>query len=107
MINWSRISELKDEIGEEDFTEVVDLFLEEVDEGIEILRAIQDHGQIGPQLHFLKGSAMNLGFSEFSEHCESGENAVANGFFDQFDMGTILRSYEASKSYFIDALSDH
>ena len=30
MIDWPRVKELKDEIGAEDFGEVVDLFLEEV-----------------------------------------------------------------------------
>ena len=32
MIDWKRVRELRDEIGEEDFSEVVDLFLEEVEE---------------------------------------------------------------------------
>ena len=31
MIDWSRVSELREEVGEEDFAEVVELFLDEVD----------------------------------------------------------------------------
>ena len=38
MIDWTRVSELRDEVGAEDFDEVVELFLEEVDEAIKILR---------------------------------------------------------------------
>ena len=30
MIDWQRVNELRDEVGAEDFEEVVDLFLEEV-----------------------------------------------------------------------------
>ena len=32
MIDWARVSELRDEVGPEDFEEVLHLFLEEVDE---------------------------------------------------------------------------
>ena len=35
MIDWSRVNELRDEVGAEDFEEVVELFLEEVEEVIE------------------------------------------------------------------------
>ncbi|WP_322867234.1 hypothetical protein U5922_014250 [Aquicoccus sp. G2-2] len=34
MIDWRKVTELRDEIGEEDFAEVVDLFLAEIDEAI-------------------------------------------------------------------------
>ena len=32
MISWERVNELRDEVGQEDFLEVVEIFLEEVDE---------------------------------------------------------------------------
>ena len=34
MIDWNRISTLRDEVGAEDFDEVVELFLDEVEEVI-------------------------------------------------------------------------
>ena len=37
MIDWERVSELIDEIGAEDFGEVVELFLDEVDNAIQLL----------------------------------------------------------------------
>ena len=37
MIDWDRISELQEEVGEEGVAEVIDIFLEEMDEGIAAL----------------------------------------------------------------------
>lgn len=34
MIDWNRAAELREEVGAEDFSEVVDLFLEECDDAI-------------------------------------------------------------------------
>ena len=42
MIDWARVSELRDEVGAEDFDEVVELFLEEVDEAIAALCDLTD-----------------------------------------------------------------
>ena len=42
MIDWARVSELRDEVGEGDFDEVVELFLEEVDEAIAAWRDLRD-----------------------------------------------------------------
>jgi len=50
MIDWA-----------EDFDEVVELFLEEVDEAIVALRDLTDLSELEPQCHFLKGSALNIG----------------------------------------------
>ena len=35
MIDWTRVSELRDEIGAEDFGDVVEIFLEEVEAEVE------------------------------------------------------------------------
>ena len=36
MIDWSRVEELRDKIGAEDFDEVVELFLSEVEDRIDL-----------------------------------------------------------------------
>ena len=63
MIDWSRVDDLRDEVGDEDFREVVDLFLDEVDEVIERMKHHPTHSSIEKDLHFLKGSSLNLGFA--------------------------------------------
>ena len=52
MIDWARVSELRDEVGAEDYDDVVELFLEEVDEAIVALRDLTDFSELEPQCHF-------------------------------------------------------
>ncbi len=66
MIDWTRVSELRDEIGAEDFGEIVEIFLEEVEEEISALRDGVENEALEAKLHFLKGSALNLGFADFA-----------------------------------------
>ncbi len=80
MISWERVRELRDEIGEDDFCEVVDLFLEEVEEVLARLRAEPNPASYEADLHFLKGSALNLGFQALGALCRDGEvRAAAKG----------------------------
>ena len=99
MINWSKVLELRNEVGAEDFDEVVELFLDEVDETISLLG--QANRSLEHDLHFLKGSALNLGFEEFSELCRAGEAAAAAGHADTVDTGAVIASYQASRAAFL------
>ena len=101
MIDWNRISTLRDEVGAEDFDEVVELFLDEVEEVIERLRATPDPGTLEGDLHFLKGSALSLGFVDFSTLCQQGETRSAAGAAATVDLAEILDCYEASKKVFV------
>lgn len=104
MIDWPRVNELRDEVGAEDFDEVVDLFLEEVEEVIERLRALTDVSQLEQDLHFLKGSALSLGFQAFSDLCQTGERLSAQGQADTVDVTEIVTSFDLSKSVFLSDL---
>ncbi|MCD9147031.1 Hpt domain-containing protein [Pseudophaeobacter flagellatus] len=106
MINWPRVKELKDEIGSDGFDEVVELFLEEVDEIIEKLRG-DDRGQLEQDLHFLKGCALNLGFDQFSDLCLKGERQAAGGAADTVDLPEILANFDQSKQVFLAEVSNH
>ena len=76
MINWARVASLREEVGPEDFDEVVDLFLMEVDEEIATLDELRPGKELAEKLHFLKGSALSLGFQDFSALCQSGETGL-------------------------------
>ena len=102
MIAWDRVHELRDEVGAEDFGEVVELFLEEVEEVITRLRVSPDIDKLEDDLHFLKGSALNLGFADFSALCQDGETRSASGDGSSVDVPQILQSYEQSKTRFMD-----
>lgn len=99
MINWAKVIELRDEVGAEDFAEVVELFLDEVEDTIVNLGG--EGRSLEHDLHFLKGSALNLGFSEFSELCSGGESAASQGLAGTVDTGAIVQSYRSSKAVFL------
>jgi HPt (histidine-containing phosphotransfer) domain-containing protein len=78
MIDWDRLHELRTEIGEEDFCEVVKMFLEEIAEVLE--RISRDNGDANAaDFHFLRGSATNLGFRGFAKKCSEAEVALTQG----------------------------
>ena len=80
---------LRDEVGAEDFDEVLELFLEEVEE---TLGHLGDAGRsIEHDLHFLKGSALNLGFTETARLCIEGERGAP-------DINAIRSSYTDAKT---------
>lgn len=101
MIDWNRISELQSDIGADEFDEIVGLFLEEVETEIASLRNGSDRSKLEAQLHFLKGSALNLGFSGFARLCQSGETAAAQGRSDHVDLHEIITIYEQSRAAFV------
>lgn len=104
MINWTRVAELRDEIGAEDFGDVVDLFLEEVDEEIVGLSEPNSGTGLESRLHFLKGSALNLGFEAFSDLCRDGEQQAAGGEGGSVDLALICDTYARSKTQFLSEL---
>jgi HPt (histidine-containing phosphotransfer) domain-containing protein len=103
MINWHRVNELKHEIGEDDFAEVAELFLEEFDEVICRLKSTPKPEQFEADMHFLKGSAMNLGFDALSHLCSTGEREAALGNFDAVPLSAVFETYETSKTDFLAA----
>ncbi len=107
MILWSRVNELREEVGSDDFQEVIDLFIDEVEEVIDRLRADTDRSQLEQDLHFLKGSALNLGFATFSDLCQTGERQSAEGKADSVDLAAIIDGYDQSKAAFLAGLRDH
>lgn len=103
MIDWNRVAELKEEIGEEDFAEVAEMFMAEVEEVIERLKTAPDPATYEHDLHFLKSSALNLGFAEVSALCQDGERRSAAGHADSVELAPIFTAYESSKAAFMSA----
>jgi HPt (histidine-containing phosphotransfer) domain-containing protein len=105
VIDWERVNALREEVGAEDFDEVVELFLEEVDAEISSLESAASQGELGAKLHFLKGSALSLGFSHFSKLCQSGEALAASNPESGIDLPEIFECYQTSRKTFLDNLS--
>ncbi|MBK6465801.1 MAG: Hpt domain-containing protein [Rhodobacter sp.] len=105
MIEWGRLNELRAEIGDEDLADVVEMFLEEADEVVARIAAGLPDAEMEAQLHFLKGSALNLGLSDLSALCQEGERLAGQGRGDGIDLGRIASVYQTSKSTFLGALA--
>ncbi|MEZ5777262.1 MAG: Hpt domain-containing protein [Paracoccaceae bacterium] len=104
MIDWDRVTELRTEIGEEGFAEVVELFLDEVEGVVMKLHAAMSPEQIEDDLHFLKGGAWNLGFSAFGAYCEDGERKATIGQAAAVDLTRVADCYFESKAEFLAGL---
>lgn len=103
MIDWNKVDELRDEIGAEDFGEIVECFLEEVEGELSAL-GVKAESELGASMHYLKGSALNLGFSDFAALCQEGETQAASGAAGEIDLAGIQNCYQKSKDTFLSAL---
>jgi HPt (histidine-containing phosphotransfer) domain-containing protein len=99
MIDWERVKELRGEIGADDFAEVVTMFLEEADEAMARLTPGMSAKEMEEDLHFMKGAALNLGFSSLSTLCQEGERRAAGGDTG-VDLLAVKSVYAASKHAF-------
>jgi histidine phosphotransfer protein HptB len=100
VIDWSRVQELKLEIGPDDFEEVVSLFLEEADQTVGSLTSLTEAVSMQHSLHFLKGSALNLGFTELAHLCQEEERRAASGNTD-IAMDAVATVYQRSRVEFL------
>lgn len=104
MIDWNRVIELRDEVGPAEFEPVLELFVDEV-EDIVMRLSKDDPSKLERDLHFLKGSAWNLGFAEFGALCQSYEVLACQGKLDTVSVEEVLRCYSASKQLFMRELA--
>lgn len=100
MIDWGRVIELREEVGPSEFEPVLELFVDEVEDIVMRLSA-QDAGKLERDLHFLKGSAWNLGFAEFGALCQAGEAHAARGETCKVSIDALVRCYSTSKQVFM------
>lgn len=95
MIDWNRIAELKEEVGEEVFPEVVALFLEEF-EGA--LGTLSPAAPTTAEMHFLKGSAATLGFAQTGELCGKAETQLKTEGRCHVQVAEIISAYFGEKT---------
>lgn len=104
MIDWAQVDELRDEMGSA-FAELVDAFLEEVDDGITRVDPKSDAESQASALHFLKGAALNLGFRDFAAMCSEGEDNANHWRLPAVDGDALCRCYQQSRAEFLSGLS--
>ncbi len=100
MLDTARIAELKSEVGEDDFAEVVALFCEEMEE---VLAELDQTPQcaVAGKIHFLKGSAQNIGLTVVGALCLEEEARLRDDPNVHPNVPRLREAYEASKSQLI------
>ncbi|MBR3369647.1 MAG: Hpt domain-containing protein [Rhodobacteraceae bacterium] len=106
MIDWKRVRELYDEIGEEAFEEVLSLFVEEVDEALERLQGAQTPASRMAEFHFLKGAALNLGLQEMANRCGQAEALASDGMPTESDRDVVLSDFPVAIAVLRDGWRD-
>lgn len=97
-VDWDRVAELREEVGEDSFAEVLSLFLEEMDEAVDSLKAgAPDTGK----LHFLKGAALNLGLTRLAALSSDGETRLKWDPAETVPTAPLLEAYRAAKAELI------
>lgn len=103
MIDWGRVSDLRDEIGEDDFNEIMDMFLDETDVVVSELSPDASPRAMESSLHFLKGSALNIGLSALAQICSQYERAAAAGA-TELDIAGVVSCYAQSRALLVTGL---
>lgn len=104
MLDWNRIRELRSEVGDDEFTVVVELFLDEV-EGVITRLSCNERRRLVNDLHFLKDCAWTLGWQRLGDLCEAGEQLATTGAFRPSDLDEILDCYAASKQHMMGGIN--
>ena len=77
LVNPARVEALCQEIGEDGFPEVLEMFLSESAQVVARLQGTTDPAAIAADLHFLKGSALTMGLDELAAYCLRVEQGAA------------------------------
>jgi HPt (histidine-containing phosphotransfer) domain-containing protein len=88
-VDWERLNELKADIGEEDFADVVMLFVTELQE---TLATLAPDRAAASDFHFLRGSAANLGLTALVASCDAAE--IACGVGQTADVGAVRSAFD-------------
>jgi HPt (histidine-containing phosphotransfer) domain-containing protein len=98
VISTERLDELRSEVGDDDFGEIVSLFIAESDAIVSRLADVPNPAEAEELLHALKGSALNLGFDHLAALCNEGEGRWAGTDAWGMKVDRIAEVYEQSKA---------
>ena len=101
MIDWEQVATLQTAVGRDDFSTIMCVFFKEVEEANAQLTMDVTTDQFRDILHFVKGSALSVGFVELSEQCAQAEGDFTGSHQITSIWKEILTSYEKSKEHFL------
>lgn len=100
MIDWSRLAELRAEIGESDCAEVFGLFFDEIETATERLRRPAALAALQADLHAIRGAALNLGFVSLGRLAAGAEASAAAGSVEESQLEAVVDAYRTSRALF-------
>jgi len=98
LLDVTRLRALREEVGDDGFVEVLDLFLVESDEVVERMCSPGAGDPSEADLHFLKGIALNLGFDDLADLCRRAERGAG------FDPQALRAKYAGTRAALAAAL---
>jgi HPt (histidine-containing phosphotransfer) domain-containing protein len=101
VIDWEQVATLQTAVGRDDFSTIMRVFFKEVEEANAQLTMGVTTDQFRDILHFVKGSALSVGFVELSEQCAQAERNFAGSHQITSIGKEIITSYEKSKEHFL------
>lgn len=101
VIDWTRVGQLREEVGAEAFAEIAVMFLAEAEAAVGALDPGAEAARMAADLHAIKGSALNLGFADLAELCAQGEAAARDGQPQKADIAAIRAAFAAAHSQFV------
>ncbi|MBT0957679.1 Hpt domain-containing protein [Alphaproteobacteria bacterium KMM 3653] len=79
MADWDQLKDLQEMLGTEDCLVLVDMFEAEAKPVLGQFHKGDTLNSPDQDLHFIKGSALNLGLNKLADACAELENTVATG----------------------------
>lgn len=102
MIDWNRVLQMREEVGEELFGQLAADFLSEIED--RLARLSDDPEQLLRDLHFLRGAALNMGFARFSALCLADEMQLRHGNAAGIDKADLIEKFRSTRQQFLDDL---
>lgn len=96
MIDWTRVTAVRREVGETEFRPLVELFLDEIEAAIMGMDP-GDPVSLRNGLQFLKGCALNIGLRALCRTCDAWGATLAGDAGAVLPLDAIKGCYGASK----------
>lgn len=106
MIDQNRLSELRNDIGDDSIAEIIQLFCDEIEQAFAQLDST-DRNTAAEALHFIKGSALNIGLVQVGQLCERAEAQLLNESHFNVSATDIKRAYSAARKFLMDSLTNN
>lgn len=102
MIDWNRVLQLREEVGEVAFTALANDFLSEIDDRLAQLS--HEPELLLRDLHYLRGAALNIGFVTLSALCLADEMQLRHGHAEGVDREDLHKKFRHAKKQFLEDL---